>query len=116
MTKNCASGVGSSVGAWGQSGKPTVEVCPVSHPCSWEGLCGFEQQSGTCVLGSNDDCAASIACQTFGRCTAGELECVIGSVLDCRQSTSCINSNRCVFDITNGICVEECALLALCEE
>ena len=95
---------------------PSAEVCPVSHPCSWEGLCRFDRHSGDCVIGSNEECAASIACGTFGRCAAGELECVIGSVLDCRQSTNCTNHNKCIFDITWGICVEECAPLALCEE
>ena len=102
----------------GQEAMPSAEVCPLSHPCQWGGSCGFDPNSGECVVRDDADCAQSMRCDLTGKCTYDDEwthDCIVGSVADCIGHSGCTEHNRCEFDMTHGNCVEECAPLVRCE-
>jgi hypothetical protein len=42
--------------------------CVASKACSLHGQCTFRRSTGTCIVGSDADCARSNVCQKLNRC------------------------------------------------
>jgi len=91
------------------------EQCAESYGCGQHGLCAVE--NGTCVADSDANCAASGDCTTVGTCRYADGKCVATNET-CSASETCPRSGHC--SAVEGVCQPasdaDCALSTGCRQ
>jgi len=82
-----------------------TDQCKKEDPCKKQGLCSgaCNPEPCRCTVGSNPDCAQSIACEASGQCTAKDGKCIVATNDDCAKGLACKASGFCT--AKEGTCV-----------
>jgi hypothetical protein len=80
----------------------TLDRCRASAPCSEEGRCDAND-SGDCVVGSDEDCEASAACRSRGACKKWSDNEHAVCAASCEDAPFCKEGGRCL-PMADGLC------------
>jgi hypothetical protein len=87
---------GNCIARLGREGRTCAKSCKLDKECADSGRCK-DDGAGTCEVGSDADCRASVDCKQSGACANRGAFCMPASDHDCRQSNLCKTGGFCVF-------------------